>query len=89
MPIHRLIQGNGYMQLKECRTIAHPQSFLRRSAAEALLIQKPEFQTIKCPVSGVRCSEKTGKTPNGICAGQEDRYHSGYFSVDFQGAEKN
>ena len=35
------------------------------------------------------CTEKTGKTPNGICIGQEDRYHSGYFSADFQGAEEN
>ena len=33
--------------------------------------------------------EKTVKTPNGICIGQEDRYHSGYFSADFQGAEEN
>ena len=32
--------------------------------------------------------EKTGKTPNGICAGFSARYHSGYFSVDFQGAEE-
>ena len=33
--------------------------------------------------------EKTGKTPNGICIGHGARYHSGYFSADFQGAEKN
>ena len=41
-----------------------------------------------CVRSSDVCPEKTDKTPNGICAGQEDRYHSGYFSVDFQGAEE-
>ena len=39
------------------------------------------------PVSDVR-PEKTSKTPNGICIGHGARYHSGYFSVDFQGAEE-
>ena len=43
--------------------------------------------SVRCPDKFV-CTEKTGKTPNGICPGQEDRYHSGYFSVDFQGAEE-
>ena len=28
------------------------------------------------------------KTPNGICVCGSARYHSGYFSVDFQGVEK-
>ena len=42
---------------------------------------------VRCP-SDVR-PEKTGKTPNGIWPCQEARYHSGYFSVDFQGAEEN
>ena len=35
------------------------------------------------------CPGKLTNSPNGICAGQMDRYHSGYFSVDFQCAEKN
>ena len=59
---------------------------LRRRYAPALLIQKPDFQTIKCPCV---CPDFGGDLPNDICAGQIDRYHSGYFSVDFQDAEKN
>ena len=68
----------------------HLPYFLRRRAASALLIQDPEFQTISCV--SIRpsdvCPEKTGKTPNGICIGHGARYHSGYFSVDFQDAEE-
>ena len=40
-------------------------------------------------VSGVRCVRKSGDSPNGICIGHGAIYHSGYFSVDFQGAEEN
>ena len=60
----------------------------RRAGASYSETGRPDDLVSIHPVSDVR-DEKTGKTPNGICAGFNDRYHSGYFSVDFQGAEKN
>ena len=41
------------------------------------------------PVCPISVRKKTRKTHNGICTGFKARYHSGYFSVDFQGAEEN
>ena len=48
------------------KTVQIRRNLLRRSAAEALLIQNLEFQTIKCPSVRPRinvCPEKTTKLP--------------------------
>ena len=46
------------------RTLNSLENLLRRRAAPALLIQKPEFQTIKCPfVRTVSVRKKRAKHP--------------------------
>ena len=57
--------------------------FLRRRAAPALLIQKPDFQTISCS-----CVRKKRAKHRMYLRRSRTKFTTVIFSVDFQGAEE-